>query len=155
MFVLFVLMAMLVLSCAVIIFYSVGASHSSGAENIAAFVFACGFAALLFLLFLALTGVVNARDLDGRYANSNLKPWFDSLTSGKGPCCSNADGVTVSDPDWEVRDRHYRVRLDGIWIDVPDDAVITVPNLFGRTMVWPMYHDGTTVVRCFMPGAEG
>jgi len=29
-----------------------------------------------------------ARDLDGRYANSPLKPWFDQLKSGKGLCCS-------------------------------------------------------------------
>jgi hypothetical protein len=35
---------------------------------------------------------VAARDPDGRYANSPLKGWFDSLHSGKGPCCSDADG---------------------------------------------------------------
>jgi hypothetical protein len=48
------------------------------------------------------------------------------------------DGVTVADPDWESRNGHYRVRLLGKWIDVPDDAVITEPNRVGRTMVWPM-----------------
>ncbi|MGN1288938.1 MAG: hypothetical protein ACI4XG_20485, partial [Bradyrhizobium sp.] len=32
-----------------------------------------------------------ARD-DGRYANSPLKPWFESLHSGYGQCCSDADG---------------------------------------------------------------
>src|SRR3954466_7572183 len=78
-----------------------------------------------------------ARD-DGRYANSALKPWFDSLKSGKGPCCSDADGFAVSDPDWDSRDGHYRVRLEGEWMVVPDDAVITEPNRVGRTMVWPM-----------------
>ena len=40
-----------------------------------------------------------ARDPDGRYANSPLKQWFDSLRSGKGPCCSDADGSAVSDVD--------------------------------------------------------
>ena len=44
----------------------------------------------------------HARD-DGRYANSPLKPWFDSLKSGKGPCCSDADGYAVADPDWESK----------------------------------------------------
>jgi hypothetical protein len=96
----------------------------------------------------------HARD-DGRYAGSNpeLKTWFDSLKSGKGPCCSDADGTALSDVDWESRGGHYRVRFDGVWVDVPDDAVITVPNRVGRTMVWPMYHDGKMTPRCFMPGS--
>ena len=82
-------------------------------------------------------GSATARD-DGRYASSPLKPWFDSLRSAKGLCCSDADGSVVSDVDWESKDGHYRVRLEGQWIDVPDDAVITVPNRAGRTMVWPV-----------------
>jgi hypothetical protein len=97
---------------------------------------------------------VTARDLDGRYANSPLKPWFDHLASGKGLCCSMADGETVADPDWEAKDGHYRVWLDGGWIDVPDDALITEPNLFGRTMVWPVRHEGNSIfIRCFMLGS--
>jgi hypothetical protein len=97
------------------------------------------------------TGSVRARD-DGRYAGSPLKPWFDQLRSGKGPCCSDADGSAVSDVDWDTKDQHYRVRLEGEWIDVPEDAVVTEPNRVGRAMVWPMYRDGKPVVRCFMPG---
>src|SRR4029077_10192226 len=73
-------------------------------------------------------------------------------------CCSFADGFVVSDVDWESKDGHYRVRLEGRWIDVPDDAVITEPNRAGRTMVWP-YVRGTypprTEIRCFMPGSMG
>jgi hypothetical protein len=99
-----------------------------------------------------------ARDLDGRYANSPLKQWFDSLKSGKGPCCSDADGSAVSDADWETKDGRYRVRLEGEWWNVPDDAVITEPNRAGRTMVWPVYYRslGAAVrieIRCFMPGS--
>src|SRR6201996_592300 len=95
-----------------------------------------------FLTIVALCSVVfvpgqlSAHD-DGRYANSPLKAWFDRLRSGKGYCCSNADGTAVSDVDWETHDGRYRVRLDNQWIDVPDDAVITEPNRAGRTMVWP------------------
>ena len=44
-----------------------------------------------------LVGGVTARDLDGRYANSPLKPWFDHLASGRGLCCSMADGESVAD----------------------------------------------------------
>lgn len=93
-----------------------------------------------------------ARD-DGRYSNSPLKPWFDSLRSGLGPCCSVADGITVDDPDWESKDGHYRVRLDGQWITVPDEAVITEPNRAGRTIVWPIKTASGTLIRCFLPGS--
>jgi hypothetical protein len=106
---------------------------------------------LVAVLALLATGLVWARD-DGRYANSPLKPWFDSLRSGRGLCCSNADGVAVSDPDWDSKDGHYRVRLDGQWIDVPDDAVIKEPNRAGHTMVWPNKSPVGTSIRCFLPG---
>ena len=94
-----------------------------------------------------------ARD-DGRFANSPLKPWFDRLASEKGLCCSFADGVSVQDVDWETQDGHYRVRIYGQWLVVPDDAVVTEPNRFGSAVVWP-YNDryGNTQIRCFMPGA--
>lgn len=107
----------------------------------------------------------SARDPDGRYAQSPLKPWFDSLHSHRGPCCSDADGTALSDIDWEsVNDPakptvHYRVRVDGEWWDVTDDAVLTQPNLYGRTMVWPVrYGDYASgqhriEIRCFIPGS--
>ena len=82
-----------------------------------------------------------------------LDSWFNSLKSGYGPCCSNSDGQVVDDPDWETKDGHYRVRLDGLWIDVDDSAVITQPNRAGRTMVWPFSYNGETTIRCFMPGS--
>jgi hypothetical protein len=97
-----------------------------------------------------------ARDPQGRYANSPLHDWFNQLKSGKGLCCSFADAATVEDPDWDIRDGHYRVRIDANWYDVPDDAVILEPNRFGKTMVWPAYLDGRLIeIRCFMPGDLG
>src|SRR6516165_1442411 len=102
-------------------------------------------AILLFLsALLALTFPFKAHARDyGRYANSPLKPWFDSLRSGKGPCCSDADGTALSDVDWEAKDGHYRVRIEGQWWDVPEEAVIREPNRSGRTMVWPIYYGVT------------
>src|SRR3979411_3502272 len=96
------------------------------------------FSAVAVLIGIAafLAGKATARD-DGRYAGSPLKPWFDTLKSSKGLCCSDADGFAVSDPDWESKDGHYRVRLEGEGGMVPDDAVIPEPNRAGRTMVWP------------------
>jgi hypothetical protein len=113
----------------------------------------------LFMLILAVgVSLAPARDLDGRYAASPLKPWFDSLKSGKGPCCSDADGSAVSDVDWESRGGRYRVRIEGQWWDVPEDAVITEPNRAGITMVWPIYYHSLGAlqrieIRCFMPGS--
>lgn len=105
-----------------------------------------------------LSGYVYARD-NGQYAASRLKPWFDSLKSGKGLCCSDADGTALSDVDWESNGGHYRVRIEEQWWDVPEDAVITEPNQSGRTMVWPIMYrknDGKLdriEIRCFMPGS--
>lgn len=109
------------------------------------------------LLILALTvWAAHARD-DGRYAQSPLKGWFDQLKSGKGLCCSDADGTALSDVDWESRDGRYRVRIPDNqgkleWFDVPDEAVITEPNRAGKTMVWPMRGYMGITIRCFMPG---
>lgn len=114
-------------------------------------------------LILLLSVPALARDPGGKYADSALKPWFDSLRSNKGLCCSFADGVKIEDVDWDsqafadaIGDTkvHYRVRLDGKWIIVPDAALITEPNKFGPAVVWP-YKDanGETQIRCFIPGA--
>jgi hypothetical protein len=107
---------------------------------------------LIAALMAFVISTAKARD-DGRYAGSSLKPWFDQLHSERGLCCSDADGFAVSDPDWETKDGHYRVRLDGEWIDVPDEAVIKEPNRAGRTMVWPIHGSAGTYIRCFMPGS--
>ena len=108
----------------------------------------CVFAAVLLAIPLA-----HARDLDGKYANSPLHGWFEQLASKKGRCCSDADGMAITDVDWESHDGHYRVRIDGEWVDVPEEALVTEPNLAGRTMVWPTWLDGHPHVRCFMPGS--
>jgi len=108
-------------------------------------------------VILCVTGVVPndsyARD-DGRFANSPLKEWFDRLASRNGSCCSFADGISVQDVDWDTQEGHYRVRIYGQWLVVPDAAVVTEPNRFGPAVVWP-YNDryGNTRIRCFMPGA--
>jgi hypothetical protein len=106
-----------------------------------------------FALVVAMPIAALARD-DGRYAHSPLKAWFDQLASGKGLCCSFADGVSMQDVDWDMQDGHYRVRLDGRWLEVPDTALVTEPNRFGPAVVWPYQDvDGVTQIRCFLPGA--
>jgi hypothetical protein len=107
------------------------------------------------LLIVSSAIPAGARD-DGRYAGSPLKSWFDQLASGKGLCCSFADGVTIEDVDWDTDGAKggYRVRLSGEWIDVPEAALIKEPNKFGPAVVWPYRDvDGITQIRCFLPGA--
>jgi hypothetical protein len=81
----------------------------------------------------------------------DLNGWFESLHSGKGPCCSNADGTALADVDWKTHDGRYVVRIDDQWIDVPPEAVIDGPNLEGRAWVWPVRGYLGTSIRCFMP----
>ena len=76
-----------------------------------------------------------------------------NLHSSRGLTASSpARDLAVSDPNWE-KNGHYRVRLENEWIDVPDDAVITEPNLAGRTMVWPVKGSLGISIRWFMPGS--
>lgn len=97
----------------------------------------------------------------------DLNGWFSSLKSdAKDPCCEGSDAAVLKDSDWESRDGHYRVFISDKWWDVPDSAIVTGPNKFGRTMVWPIYYYGypeddrtgkrtidRIVIRCFMPGS--
>ena len=65
-----------------------------------------------------------------------------------------ADGVKVEDVDWDTKDGRYRVRLQGEWIIVPEAALVVEPNRFGPAVVWPYLDvEGTTQIRCFLPGA--
>jgi ABC-type uncharacterized transport system substrate-binding protein len=54
-----------------------------------------------FLIFLLLCTPALAHDP----SHPELNEWFNRLASGKGLCCSFADGVVVSDVDWESRGR--------------------------------------------------
>jgi hypothetical protein len=99
------------------------------------------------------------RDLDGRNAASPRHDWFEHLPAEKGLCGSFSDGYVVADADWGAKDGHYRVRLpkaitsnEIVWVNVPDQAVIAVPNKAGRTMVWPLYSYAGVSIGCFMPG---
>lgn len=91
------------------------------------------------------------------------KAWWDGLASGKGLCCSFADGVSIKDVDWGTEQTTdaggkvsvvYWVVIEGQKIAVPPDAVVTQPNTFGPAVVWPTRDGGGRwTVRCFLPGA--
>jgi len=124
---------------------------------------ASGLSLALVLVALA-APLVRAHD----HNRPDLNDWFTSLHSGKGPCCDGSDAMSLEDPDWEAQNKagsHYRVRVprygylkddqqqELVWVDVPEEAVISEPNRAGRTLVWPIYGYMGVTIRCFMPGS--
>lgn len=115
---------------------------------------------VLGLVLLAWLTEAYARDLDGHYAaqDPQMHAWFDSLKSDGGSlCCSLTDGRTIDDPDIDMSGKKCAsticVRVDGQWLDVPEKAIVRVPNRYGRAVVWPMTDSsGKPYVRCFMAG---
>lgn len=115
------------------------------------------------------SNLVFAHDPDHRRAD--LNEWFNQLTSqgkpdgsAKARCCSNQDGALVKDADWDTvkgedGKSHYRVLIEHKWYNVPDEAVVTDPNLYGQAMVWGSRewytNEGSYHIRCFMPGIMG
>jgi hypothetical protein len=86
-----------------------------------------------------------------QYVRRGIKAWIENLTDHRGtPCCATADGAV---PDvWEMGASHYRVKIYGEWLDVPNAAVIKSPNRLGHAVVWIDTSEDVMGVRCFLPG---
>jgi len=109
--------------------------------------------ATIFGLLFAIHACAPAHAHD--HERPELDSWYHGLHSkAQTWCCEGDEATHLADEDWESKDGHYRVRIDGAWVEVPDGAVIEAPNRDGRTLVWPYYLDGQRRgVRCFMPGS--
>jgi hypothetical protein len=111
------------------------------------------------MITLAILLTLLIRD-NGQWVQNSpaIRQWFNTLQSKSGGlCCSFADGQTVDDPDWRNTPKGYQVFYKSVWMDVPPEAVVQVGNRVGHAVLWPVeagYPQGT-VIRCFMPGAEG
>jgi hypothetical protein len=109
-----------------------------------------------FPLLLA-AAVILVRDPTGKWAGDPLQPWFESLRNKLGVyCCAKADGHPLEDDEWDIKGNSYRVFVQGQWTIVPDDAVISGPNKFGKAIVWfrnPWGVTPTTSIQCFIPGS--
>ncbi len=114
-------------------------------------------AALATLVFAAAS---QACDL-GQYSRvpQEIRAWVESLADGKGiPCCATADGTVPDEFTWDIGASHYRVKVYGQWVVVPDGAVIKGSNRLGHALVWIAYDDPVfetkpiLSVRCFLPG---
>lgn len=82
------------------------------------------------------------------------------LHSKRGICCNEFDG-RPPEAVWELSDGsasnvHYRVMIEGQWVDVPDEAVLEVPNYSGVAIVWysatRTLDKSTFFIRCFIAG---
>ena len=113
-----------------------------------------------FPLLLA-AAVILVRDPTGKWAGGPLEPWFQSLQNTIGLyCCAKADGHPLDDGEWDIKDNNYRVFIQGRWVVVPDDTVISDPNKLGKAIVW-FQNPGelawggntTTPILCFIPGS--
>jgi hypothetical protein len=126
---------------------------------------AAALIAITMLVFCVSGAVAHMHD------RPDLDRWFGDLASGKGLCCSFIDGSVVAESDWDTVEAfetsgvsgakpschpHFRVLLKGEWVVVPDAAVITEPNKYGSTLVWPYTDsDGKSNIKCFIMGAGG
>jgi hypothetical protein len=88
-----------------------------------------------------------------------IQHWFQGLRAPQSrvPCCELSDGMNpnADDIEWDTKGEHYTVRIEGKWYVVPDEAVITEPNKYGRAVVWYYPVEGahpSVVIRCFLPG---
>jgi hypothetical protein len=99
------------------------------------------------LLWIAYLSKAHAHD----HNHPELAGWFRSLHSKGGAWC--CDGNDADMADWDTSGGRYRVKIDGQWIDVPDDAIVLGPNKAGGARVWTYYTEGRPNVRCFLPDA--
>jgi hypothetical protein len=106
----------------------------------------------------------------GQYAqvDPKMKQWFREQKSPKNGmvCCNDADGEQVQE---DIRDGKYWVKsnktelyakynqvsnmVDG-WVQVPDEVVISEPNLYGQPVAWYYFEANMLKIRCFAPGSK-
>lgn len=86
----------------------------------------------------------------------DLDTWFSRLYNKKGGSCCNGEDNRPLEAVWSTEGadgkQHYRVKIEGKWVDVPDDALVDQPNKYGPALVWYYRSGDTFLIRCFMPG---
>jgi hypothetical protein len=115
-------------------------------------------------VFALILGVLLMLSIVGCFAHDHDKPelngWYPTLKNQRGgPCCDGSDfhgenptATALDDVEWTNDSGHFKVLLEGKWLDVPPDAVVVQPNRDGRAIVWFGHANGEPFVRCFLPG---
>lgn len=115
-------------------------------------VFACALAAIAYL-WLTLE-MVRARDLDGRYANSPHKDWFDAQHNARGTSCCHEGDAHRYDGDYTLN-QDGSVTL-GNGRALPEWMVLKGTNPTGAAIYWFRdYENGQRTDYCFSPGTMG
>jgi hypothetical protein len=90
---------------------------------------------------------------NGQFTNvaPAVRTWFHNVRSPRGiPCCDIADGHRT---DFDMRENRYWVPINGTWLPVPPEAVLTdVGNPVGDAVVWYSTYGEQVIIRCFVPG---
>src|SRR3569833_2570606 len=94
-------------------------------------------ATALFVAMLSIYTIGHAHAHD--YQHPELNGWYQSLHSGKGPCCDGSNAKRVIDADWDIQDRHWRGRGGGGGGGGPGGAGGPGPGRAGRAGGGPDY----------------
>src|SRR5262249_48096666 len=111
------------------------------------------------LALLLAAAVILIRDPTGNGRAIRCSLGFSLCRARTG--CIAVRGHPLDDGEWDIKNNKYRVFIQGEWIVVPDDAVISGPNKFGKAIVWLQDHadlasgeiQTITRIRCFIPGS--
>ena len=96
--------------------------------------------------------------------SQEIQDWIKSLKSDRqsSPCCDMSDGDFTSQAIRTGADGklHWWATVNGEWVEIPDEAVVTEGNKLGRPVIWYLQWPGlgggtVTYIRCFLPGALG
>lgn len=110
-----------------------------------------------FAVFIALAQAVGAGQ--ARRLSPALEAWTKTLTDETGvSCCTLVNGFRPTEVEWVMGANYYRVKIQGKWVLVPDEAVVKGPNRLGYAAVWYdidydiNLDDSSIEIRCFLPG---
>lgn len=85
--------------------------------------------------FGALSGAAISQARDHRQYSKipqEIREWIKTLADGKGlRCCAMAEGTVPDEFTWDIGANHYRVKVYGRWLDVPESAVVKGPTDLG------------------------
>jgi hypothetical protein len=91
---------------------------------------------------------------NGQFTNVSpaVQNWFHNVRSPSGvPCCDIADGHRT---EFQMRKNEYWVPINGTWMPVPPQAVVSNSgNPVGDAVVWYSIYGGRVMIRCFVPGS--
>jgi hypothetical protein len=92
---------------------------------------------VMFLLILCSAPIAAAAMDQGQFNNipDNIRNWFKTAKAPNGSlCCDLVDGHRT---EYDMRNNHYWVPIEGVWVEVPAETVIqNAHNPTGEAVVW-------------------